>query len=98
MKKYRGRVVRIDSHRQGDAATVRIVKGNMALLFRIEVPRLLAANVAYSGASFFYFVNDRGATRTVTIKSNVSANRKALKETRRLIAREIKEAAADVAG
>ncbi len=94
MKTYRGRVCRINSFRKDEGAEVRLVQGNKVSIVRIEVPRLLAAKVAYSGASLLICVSDRGATRTITIKPNKLANKKAAELVRKLLAQDARETAA----
>lgn len=93
MKLYRCKVLRINSRRKSEKAKIRMVQGNKVSFGRIEVSRLMAAKVAYCGASFFFCVSDRGATRTITIKPNKSANQKLAEECRRIQAEDEAETA-----
>ncbi len=73
-KVLNGTVMRIDSLDQNAYAEVRLQDGETRRLRRIEVWRLAAAGLAYSGAEFRYVVEDIGSNRVVRLEPNEEAN------------------------
>jgi hypothetical protein len=70
-----GTVLRIDSIAPSAIATVKLRKpGRKGVLAKIQVSRLLGANVAYAGAKFFITTTDVGAVRFTVIAANAEAN------------------------
>lgn len=83
---------RINSLKRSGKAEIRLIRGNRVTIERIEIGRLIAAGVAYCGAAFFIQMNDRGATRTITLVPDKTKNNRAKKQVDRLFVQDAREA------